>query len=139
MTNRNSKTKKSIIDVYQTIYNVDIVVANKYTTIKQINRLYETVEHKDFEGDDTALAFTQSGYNKSTNKAIILVKYCSDTIVKNIDKKLDLINTAAHEAVHVCMRIYSKIEEEVYKDDRNELLAYLLGWVTECIYTTWTK
>lgn len=140
MTNRNSKTKKSIIDVYPTVYNVDIVVANKYTTMKQINKLYETVDHKDFEeADDSVLAFTQPGYNKSTNKAIILVKYCSDSIVKTKDKKVDLINTAAHESVHVCMRIYSKIEEEVYKDDHNELLAYLLGWVTECIYTTWTK
>lgn len=139
MTKRNSKTKKGIIDVYPTIYDVDIVVANKYTTIKQINKLYETVDHKDFEDDGVVLAFTQPGYNKSTNKAIILVKYCSDSIDKTKDKKVDLINTAAHESVHVCMIIYSKIEEEVHKDDHNELLAYLLGWVTECIYITWTK
>lgn len=140
MTKNNSKTKKkSIIDVYPTIYDVDIVVANKYTTIKQINKLYETVDHKDFDDDDTCLAYTQSGYNKVTNRPIILVKYCSDTIQKDKDKKLDLINTCAHEAVHVCMRIYSKTGEEVYKDDHNELLAYLLGWVTENIYKTWTK
>jgi len=55
---KNSKTKKkSIIDIYPTIYNVDIVVANKYTTIAQINKRYETVDGKDF-ADDTALAFT---------------------------------------------------------------------------------
>lgn len=141
MTKNNSKTKKkSIIDVYPTVYGLDVVVANRYTTTKQINKLYETVDHKDFDEDDgTCLAYTQCGYNKATNRPIILVKYCSDTIQKDRDKKLDLINTCAHEAVHVCMRIYSKIREDVYKDDDNELLAYLLGWVTENIYKTWTK
>lgn len=138
MTNRNSKTKKGIIDVYSTIYNVDIVVANKYATMKQINKLYETVDHKDFEDDDS-LAFVQPGYNKKTNKAIILVKHCNDYNILGIDKKVDLINTCAHEALHVCMRIYSKIGEDVFKDDSNELFAYLLGWVTECIYKTLTK
>ena len=64
--------KKSVIDVYPTIYNVDLVVANKYTTIAQINKHYETVDHKDFLDDD-ALAFTQPGYDKKTNRAIILV------------------------------------------------------------------
>jgi hypothetical protein len=136
---KNSKTKKkSIIDIYPTIYNVDIVVANKYTTIAQINKHYETVDHNDFL-DDKALAFVQPGYNKKTNRAIILVKHCNDYDVLGIDKKADLINTCAHEALHVCMRIYSKIGEEVFKDDSNELFAYLLGWVTECIYRTWTK
>lgn len=133
-----SKTKKSIIDVYPTIYNVDIVVANKYTTTKQINKLYMTVDGKDFEDDD-CIAYTDRGYNRKTNKAIVLVRYCRDNNVVGLDKKLELINTCAHEAVHVCMTIYSKIEETVYKDDSNELLAYLLGWVTECIYKTWTK
>lgn len=136
---KNSKTKKkSIIDIYPTVYNVDIVVANKYTTIAQINKRYMTIQEQDFEDDDT-LAFTQPGYDRKTNKAIILVKYCNDTNVKGIDKNVDLINTCAHEALHVCMRIYSKIGEEVFKDDSNELFAYLLGWVTECIYRTWTK
>lgn len=136
---KNSKTKKkSIIDIYPTIYDVDIVVANKYTTIAQINKRYMTVQEKDFEDLD-ASAFTQCGYDRKTNRAIILVKCCNDEIVKGIDKKVDLINTCAHEALHVCMKIYSKIGEDVYKNDSNELFAYLLGWVTECIYRTLTK
>ena len=139
MKSKNSKTRhKSIIDVYPTIYNVDLVVANKYTNIEQINKRYETIDGKDF-ADDDAIAFTQPGYDKKTNKAIILVMFCNDPVDKSKDKKIDLVNTCAHEAVHVCMRIYSKIGEEVYKDDHNELLAYLLGWATECIYKTWTK
>ena len=92
----------------------------------------------DFE-DDTCICFTQPGYDRKTNKAIILVKYNHPYEIVGIDKKLDLVNTCAHEALHVCMRIYSKIGEEVFKDDSNESLAYLLGWVTECIYKTLTK
>ena len=130
--------KKSRIDVYPTVYNVDLVVANKYTTIKEINRRYETVERKEFVDDD-CIAFTERGYDKKTGKAIILVKYYHPNIVTNIDKKLDLINTCAHEALHVCMTIYSKIGEDVYKNDSNELFAYLIGWVTECIYKTVSK
>ena len=132
------KSKKSIIDVYPTIYNVDLVVANKYTTIKQINKYYTNVQNEEFE-EDNSIAFTERGYSKKTGKAIILVKYNKENNDTSVDKKLDLINTCAHEAVHVCMDIYSKIGESVYKDDSNELLAYLLGWVTECIYKTLTK
>lgn len=135
----NSKKNESAIDTYQTIYNVDIVVANKYTTLKQINTLYESVEHKPFEDYDSDIAYTAIGYNKKTNKPIILVRYVRDSKVTNTDEKLDLINTCAHEALHVCMNIYTKIGEKVFEQDSNELFAYLIGWVTECIYKTWTK
>lgn len=137
-TNNNSKTKKGIIDVYPTVYNVDLVVANKYTTIAQLNKRYKTVDDKDFE-DDECICFTQPGYDRKTNRAVVIVKYIHDYNVVGTNKKVDLVNTCAHEATHVCMKIYSKIGEDVYKDDSNELLAYLLGWVTECIYKTLKK
>ena len=137
-TSNNSKTKKGIIDVYPTVYNVDLVVANRYVTIAQLNKRYKTADGKDFEDDDY-ICFTQTGYDRKTNKAVIVVRYVHPYNAVGIDKNADLINTCAHEAAHVCMRIYSKIGEEVYKDDSNELLAYLLGWVTECIYKTLKK
>lgn len=136
MLKKNSK--KSIIDVYNTIYNVDIVVANKYTTIEQLNKRYKPLEGDLFEDSD-CIAYTDLGYDRKTNMPVIIVRYVHDNNIVGVDKKTDLINTCAHEAVHVCMRIYSKIGEGVYKDDSNELLAYLTGWVTECIYKTWTK
>ena len=46
-TNRKSKTNKSIIDTYETIYNVDLVVANRYTTIDQLNKTYCNVNQED--------------------------------------------------------------------------------------------
>lgn len=136
-TKRNSKTNKAIIDVYETIYNVDIVVANRYTTIEQLNKTYSNINNEDLT-DSSAIAYTEAGYNRKTNKPVIIVRYVKECRWP-VDKKLDLVNTAAHEALHVCMDIYSKIGEDVYKNDSNELFAYLIGWITECIYNTWTK
>ena len=129
---------KPIIDVYPTIYNVDLVVVNKYVTIEKLNKTYETVEHTDIV-DDECIAYTQVGYNKKTNQPVIIVRYCKDNKSTAVDKKVDLINCCAHEALHVCMDIYTKIGEKVFEQDSNELFAYLIGWVTECIYKTWTK
>ena len=136
-TNKKSKTDKSIIDVYSTIYNVDLVVANKYTTIKQLNKVYCNIEHNDLEDDD-CVAYTERGYDRKTDKPVIIVRYVRQSKWAE-DQKSDLINTAAHEALHVCMDIYSKIGEKIFEQDSNELFAYLIGWVTECIYKTWTK
>ena len=136
-TNKKSKTDKSIIDVYPTIYNVDLVVANKYTTIEQLNKVYCDVNNEDLT-DDTSIAYTERGYDRKTDKPVIIVRYVRQSKWAE-DQKLDLINTAAHEALHVCMDIYSKIGEKIFEQDSNELFAYLIGWVTECIYKTWTK
>lgn len=136
-TNKKSKTDKSVIDVYPTIYNVDLVVVNKYTTIKQLNKVYCNIEHNDFEDDD-CIAYTERGYDRKTDKPVIVVRYIRQSTWAD-DQKSDLINTAAHEALHVCMDIYSKIGEKIFEQDSNELFAYLIGWVTECIYKTWTK
>ena len=105
---------KPIIDVYPTIYNVDLVVVNKYVTIEKLNKIYETVEHTDIV-DDECITYTQIGYNKKTNQPVIIVRYCKDSKSTTTDKKLDLINTCAHEALHVCMDIYTKIGEKVFE------------------------
>lgn len=134
-----AKKNKSRIDTYTTVYDVDIVVANKYATIKQINDKYCKPDNTTFNDDNDPIAWTSIGYDKKTNRAVVIVRYCKDGNDKKVDKKTNFINTCAHEALHVCMFIYSKIGEDVYKDDSNELFAYLIGWVTECIYKTWTK
>lgn len=137
-TSKKSKTNKSIIDVYSTIYDIDIVVANRHTTVEQLNKVYCTVNHEDLTDCEGAIAYTERVYDRKTDKTCIIVRYVHDYEPAK-DKKLDLIRTASHEALHVCMDIYSKIGEDVYKNDSNELFAYLIGWITECIYKTWTK
>jgi len=76
--------------------------------------LYETADHRPFEDYDSDIAYTSTGYNKKTNKPIILVRYLRDTKVTTTDKKVNLIGTCAHEALHVCMDIYTYIEEKVF-------------------------
>lgn len=131
---------KKHIDIYKTIYNLDIIVANKYVTMKDLNKTYKHIDDSDLtEDDDSNIATTYLCKNRNTNDSCILVKYHRDYKNKNVNKRLELVNTASHEAIHVVMAIYDFIGEKVYPGDNNELLAYLTGWVTKCIYDTWTK
>jgi len=128
------------IDVYKTIYNVDLVVANKDVTIKDIQKKYVNPNDSEYTEDDDCIAYTSAPLkDRKTNQPVILIRYCRDSKITNIDKRLDFINTIGHEAIHAAMFIYSKIGEKVFVDDSNELLSYLVGWIAECIYKTWTK
>lgn len=129
------------IDTYSTIYNIDIVVANKQVTWKELKKRYTYSDGRELIDDkeDTAIASTSYCKDINTGKYIILVKYNKDSEVKGVNKRLDLINTVSHEATHVVMAIYDFIGEKVYPADSNELLANTIGWVAECIYNTWTK
>ena len=134
-------SKKKYIDIYPTIYRVDLVVANEAVTLKDLQKKYTYVDGTELDENITAdcIASTSTCRDKETGKYIILVKYVADTKVKGIDKKLDLLDTAAHEATHVIMHIYDFIGEKVFCADSNELLANHIGWATKSIYKTWTK
>lgn len=132
-------TKKKYIDTYKTVYGIDLVVANKNVTMKDLRKKYIGVNDTELEDSEHTIASTIYAKNIATNRYTIIVKYDGDSVVKDVDKKLDLINTAAHEATHVVMFLYDFIGEKVFPQDSNELLANHIGWVTECIYKTWTK
>jgi hypothetical protein len=135
---KNSK-KKSIIDTYTTIYFVDIVVANKYTTLEELKELYTYSDGTEL--DDQVLggnACTATCIRKSDNCSVCLIKYNNDTKRKNINKQLDLINTVCHEAGHVVLDIYESIGQNVCNCSP-EPFCYLLGYVSECIYKTLKK
>ena len=129
---------KKHIDIYKTIYSLDIIVANKYVTMKDLNKTYKCIDDTDLSEYDS-IATTYLCKNRETGKNCIVVKYHRDHKEKGINKRLELVDTASHEAIHVVMAIYDFIEEKIYPADNNELLAYLTGWVTKCIYDTWTK
>lgn len=132
------KNKKSIIDTYETIYRIDLIVANKYTTLEELKELYiypdgEELDENMLQGS----AVTCRAKRKSDDRACLIVKYNTD-VVTNKNQKVELINTISHEAGHVCLDIYEYIDQHICNCSP-EPFCYLLGWAAECIYTTWTK
>lgn len=131
--------KKSIIDTYSTIYFVDIVVVNKYTTLDQLKELYVYSDGLELDDSITSCDCTSSTCTrKSDNKSIILIKHNKDSNIVGIDKTLDLINTICHEAGHAVLDIYEHMHQQVCNCS-SEPFCYLLGYIAECIYKTLTK
>lgn len=127
---------KSIIDTYSTIYDVDLVIANQHTTLEKLRRLYRYEDNSNLIEDTTkGLATTSTVVNKKTNRKAVLVKINKLELPKDADKKLELVNIAAHEAMHVLSDIYSYVGAEVTFDNQ-EPAAYFLGWITQNIYKT---
>lgn len=141
MTNKKSKTKKGIIDVYPTIYGVDIVVCNKYVTAKQLNKQYMIADGSDFTEEDLTdgNGLCYKGFERKTHNAVLILKYIGSVGVSKKDTPADIVNTCSHEATHAAIFICSRIGQDIDKDDINEFLAYLIGWITECMYKTVTK
>ena len=139
MNNNNKTKKKSRIDTYETIYYVDLVVANQYTTLEELKKLY--IYSDGVELDEQIMnniCSTSTIRRKSDDKDCILVKYNGYVDIKFVDKKIDLLNTIAHEAGHVCIDIYDHMRQNICSCSQ-EPFCYLLGWVTQCIYKTLKK
>lgn len=133
------KQKKAIIDTYETLYGVDIVVANRQVSLEKLQKLYtygDGVILDNFITD--ALATTAVVKRISDNKTCILIKDNKDSDVKSIDKKLDHINTIAHESLHAVLDIYDIIQQKVCTCTP-EPMCYLIGYIAECVYKTLTK
>ena len=133
------KQKKAIIDTYETLYDIDIVVANRQVSLDKLRKLYtygDGVMLDDFIAD--GLSTTAVVKRISDNKTCILIKDNKDTDVKSIDKKLDHINTIAHESLHAVLDIYDIIDQKVCSCS-SEPMCYLIGYIAQCAYKTLTK
>lgn len=128
-------SKKSIINKYYSdIYEVDIIIANKYTTVEQLKKKYTYYDGVIIEDDITKpYAIVAKCKDIKTGKYCILIKF-------NIDSKdygkAKLINTLSHESLHATLFIYELIHEDISHETTNEPLCYLTGWISECIYKT---
>lgn len=143
-TKKDSKTSnnsRAIIDTYSCIYPVDLVVANKYVTLEQLQELYDYCKGQELDDkvtDPESNATTTYVRRKKDEKACVLVKYNNNDCSKSADKKLNYINTICHEAGHVALDIYDYIRQNICNCSP-EPFCYLLGWATECIYKTLSK
>lgn len=138
-TSKNSKTKKGIIDVYPTIYSTDIVVCNKYVTAKQLNKQYMYVDGIDFTEEDFATPCCCKGRERKTNNNVLILIYTDSGYTSKKEANEDLVNICSHEATHAAMFICSRIGQDIDKDDINEFMAYLIGYIAKCMYKTVTK
>lgn len=132
-----SMNKKARIDTYKTIYPVHIVVANKYVTLKDLQKLY--TYYNDAELEETTMdpiATTSKCKRKSDGRYVMLVKFNGSNKIEGTNKRLDLINTICHESLHCLYDIYEFIYQNVNFEDCNEHAAYLIGYIAECIYKT---
>lgn len=130
---------KAIIDTYETLYTVDIVVANRYVSLNALQKLYKYCDNVELdECICDGLCTTCTVTRKTDNKTCILIKENAETSVKSIDKKADRINTIAHEATHGALRIYEIIGQSVCMCG-TEPLCWLTGYIAECIYKTLFK
>lgn len=135
-----TKNNKKHIEVLHTVYEVDIVIANKYVTLEDLKKKYAYYDGVELDNDITASqASTARCIDIKTNRPVVLIKYNCDSSIKGVNKKLDLINTASHEATHAAMYIFSYVREFINTDQSNESLAYLIGWITQHTYEIWTK
>lgn len=133
------KKKKAYIDTYQSIYPVELVVANSAVTIDQLRKLFvegNGDELSDYDMTNRA-AVVANVVRKSNDHAVLLVrmgsedKYYKD---KN-ERKIDYIGTIAHEAGHVVLNTWRRIEE--YETvECQEPFCYYLEWVVKCICNT---
>lgn len=134
--------KKSRIDYYETPYEVYLAIANKYTTFEELQEIFTYSDGAEL--DDNFLrdsdghpyqGVTVSVKRKSDNRQFLLVKYITDTSVK-VDKLLDMINLADHEACHVILDLYKIIGAEVDLDNQ-EHFAYEKSYITTLILKNW--
>lgn len=130
--------KNKYIDTIETVYGVDIVIANKNVTVEDLKELYTYSDGEELE-DTTYEAITCTCKNRKTNRYAILVWYRSMKLCKGETVSTHYINTAAHEAFHVVNDLINFSEDKIDSKNSNEFIAYMIGYYTERIYKTWTK
>ena len=133
------KQNRAIIDTYETMYDIDIVVANRNVSLEKLKKLYTypdgvTLDQFIVEGLSTTAVVKRI----SDNKTCILIKDNKDTDVKTVDKTIDHINTIAHESLHAALDIYDVIQQKVCTCS-SEPICYLVGYIAGCVYKTLMK
>nr|DAJ78082.1 MAG TPA: peptidase [Caudoviricetes sp.] len=131
------------IDIYETIYEVDIAVCNKKCTNKDIINNFLTSDDKEITEEflsvkPTTNAYTFRAINKHNRHATFVVRILKTFGNTKLEKDTDLINTIAHEAMHIVLDTFDKIGE-IVSVHVQEPYAYYIGWICECIYKSYKK
>lgn len=138
--------RKAYIDTYESIYPLQLVVANGSVTLEQLREQYCEVDGADIEDYDTNRfgGVTFRAIRKSDDHRVIIVwlqniedmyftKGTSET-----DKRISYSATITHEASHAALFTYNSIGEGICTVDQ-EPFAYYMQWITKCIHKTMSK
>lgn len=135
MKNNKRKTKKKYIDCYvQPIYSPARLYVCKNCTIKDIEKHFDNcrLELVDDSWDAYCLCLVK---DKKTGNS------CNVIILKDVMftyDKASQIGILAHEAFHAAHGILSYCGVNL-STDSEESYAYMIGWITECVYKTYEK
>ena len=137
-----SKTKKKIkkcIDCYeQPIYVPAKLYVIKGCTKKDIDKVFgwnddgtSIVPDKDFYDALVCFPVRRKGDDGYSVAIILVDEFFEDPIDQQI-------GTAAHEALHAAQDILENCDIKLNRDT-TEAYAFMVGWITKCIYTTIMK
>ena len=133
------KKTKGHIDTYKSMYPVLLVVANKDVTIEELRKQFLECDGTELQDDDMnhTTGIVIRAIRKSDERAVILVRMNGeDSFYKDkLERKIEFIYRIAHEAEHVALTTYERIDETVCNNCQ-EPFAYYIGWIVECICKT---
>ena len=127
--------KECIVDKYSTVYSYDVYVVNNPNK-DVLNKMFRWEgKDGDFYNPDyeDRVAFTCSNATDVQNN-----RYCFVVVINSYISDADLVNTCSHEATHVAHDMLSECKIKL-SEETEEVYAYLVGYVAECIYTTAKK
>ena len=127
--------KKAHLDTYETVFPICLVVANEIVDNADIRKLYTRCDDTELRDDDL---ITDCVCSVIRAKRKSDGRHPSHYLTKSEDIKAGMINTYAHEACHVVLDTYEFIGEQPCTEHQ-EVFAYQVGWVAECIYKTLAK
>lgn len=129
------------IDIYPTMYGLDLAVCNTKCSNNDIKKLFVKISKEELTDNDLSCDCRGYTFNLLSRKdytPTVLVKIFKTEGKTKKDKDIDLLNTITHEATHVLLDTYSKINENISLDYQ-EPAAYYMGWIVSNIYKTYFK
>jgi hypothetical protein len=122
---------------YETLYDVDIVVADDKVTLEQLNKQFKYSDGDDLSDDILGGgATTTPVIDRATGKCCSLIKFNDFGNKTKQEKALTIVEYITHESMHSALDIFAHIGENVDPFKSNEPLAYLVGYIAKCAYKT---
>ena len=127
--------KKCIIDKYNTVYGFNLFVIlnpNKSVVDKRFEFRSDKTSILDEEWASYTAYTVRGAYDKETGED------CEVIVINSLVGDCADVNTFAHEAFHAAADILEACHIK-FTDDTNEVYAYLIGYLTECVAQTANK